>query len=357
MTMGEALTITRAAAKVRYRAPGASPTRAFPRDGSERTGERARNTSGAGAQATQATDSPGHWPGNPTTFRWLYALKDLCPEWTAQWECLTARGVTDLANDLAEDDSPSHADDFALFCQQHQRLATLVDALAHAHTQGEAMLQRLERVLIAQFPLDKAWRDAIQHRTSLLRARQKSRKHGAAYLPRILAERRNALVLVREKDGIWRTRKGAPAEQGLKQSGAARRAFLQALMRIPSLTRIEIPLTMDFTGAEAIAADVRRALASRHSMAVAARKANRTWALALRRIQSMGLKGCFDAASQTVIVDPRHLDSLKHEICHWLLEHGVDVPRTGEHIQAHEQQVHALMQELFSGSAPRTRSG
>ena len=292
---------------------------------------------------------------NTMTLRWLYALKGKCPEWYAQWEQSPVR-LQETAPGSVAGSNPSRADDFSLFCQQHRRLATLVDALAHAATHEKEMLQRLERVLIAHFPSDDAWRSAIHHRTGLLRARQTTRKHGAAYLPRILAERRQALVLIRGKKGTWHTRKGVPAEQGLKRGGAHRSAFLQELMRIPSLTRIEVPLAMDFTGAETVAAEVRKALASRQQMAVAARKEKRTWALALRRIQSMGLKGCFDAASQTVIVDPRHMDSMKHEICHWLLEHGVEGPRQASQTQVHEQQVHTLMQDFFA-SAPRKRRG
>lgn len=277
-------------------------------------------------------------PVSSLTLRWMYALMAHCPGWKSQWE---RRVAGDQASDLD------------LFCSYHHRIAALVDALPHAPSVNALALQSLERVLLAQFPTDDAWRKAIRHRVGLVRARGKTRKHSGVYWPRILAERRSALVLKRQPDGAWASRKGAAAVQVLAQSGADRRHFLQTLMEIPGLQRIEIPLFMDFKGAPAVAIEIKRALASRTTLAMAARKEGRTWNLALRRIRSMGLNGCFDAAGQTVIVDPRHVESMKHEVSHWLLGHGVGRSGAGE-MEQKEKEVEALLKRLFRASAHKS---
>lgn len=265
------------------------------------------------------------------TLRWLYDLMEQCPNWKAQW---TKR--------LQSGQEPT----LVTFLDSYHHLASLIDAMPHAHAAGGSAFQSMERVLVAQFPIDPAWKNAIRHRAGLIRSKDKSRKHGSAYLPRILAERRNAVVLIRNKAGDWHSQKSAKASQVLRQSSDDRRAFLESLMGISSLQRIEIPQHMDFAGAAAIAIEVKHALATQTQVAMAARKHGRTWGLALRRIQSMGLNGCFDAASQTVIVDPRHLESMKHEVCHWLLEHGIET-EDRKRFSDREIETEALAEKIF----------
>lgn len=276
------------------------------------------------------------------TLRWLYDLMDQCPNWKAQW---TKR--------LHGGQDPT----LVTFFESYHHLASLVDAMPHAHDAGDSAFQSMERVLVAQFPIDPAWKNAIRHRAGLIRSKDKSRKHGAAYLPRILAERRNAVVLIRNHEGVWHSQKNAKASQVLRQSSDVRREFLETLMNIPSLQRIEIPQHMDFSGAAPIAIEVKHALATQTKVAMAARKQGRTWGLALRRIQSMGLNGCFDAASQTVIVDPRHLESMKHEVCHWLLNHGIET-EDRKRFSDREIETEALTEKIFppTRKAPPTGS-
>ena len=104
---------------------------------------------------------------------------------------------------------------------------------------------------------------------------------------------------------------------------------------------------MDYTGAAKVAHEVQQALTGSNRVVVRARNEGRTWSLAIRRIQSMGLHGCFDVATQTVIVDPRHIQTLKHELCHWLLGHEVEVFDT-QQLEAREKEVDGLMKRLFS---------
>ena len=67
--------------------------------------------------------------------------------------------------------------------------------------------------------------------------------------------------------------------------------------------------------------------------------------MAIRRIKRLGARGLYDQASQTVIVDPRHPETLLHELAHWALEH--------DHMTAHtqaEEEVEALL-GWFEGKA------
>lgn len=286
------------------------------------------------SMATESLDQKENSNVNPAlrpTLRWLYELMVHCPNWKAQWFKRLNGGQQPTS---------------LTFFNHYQHLASLIDAMPHAQAMGGSALESIERVLVAQFPLDPAWKQAIRHRAGLSRSKEKSRKHGAAYLPRILAARRNAVVLIRNELGAWQSQKNAKASQVLEKSGEARRAFLETLMGIPSLVRIEIPTQMDFTGAASIATEVQQALATQVNVAQTAKKEGRSWSLALRRIQSMGLKGCFDSASQTVIVDPRHLQSLKHEVCHWLLDHGIDT-HDRKNFLTREREVETLTEKLF----------
>lgn len=274
---------------------------------------------------------------NPTlrpTLRWLQELMGQCPNWQAQW-LKRLHGKQDLTSKA--------------FFQHYHYLAQLIDAMPVAYAVSTSALKNLEQVLVAQFPMDPAWKNAVRHRSGMIRSKDKPRKHGAAYLPRILAERRNAVVIIRNPEGEWQSQKSVKAAQILFQSGQERRAFLETLMSIPSLKRIEIPAIMDFTGAAAVAAEVRDALAGQNQATTDARKIGRNWNLALRRIRSMGLNGCFDSATQTVIVDPRHMESMKHEVCHWLLDHGTEA-HTEKRFSYREGEAENLEKELFTSS-------
>lgn len=304
------------------------------------------------------------------TLNSLWELYPRCPRWQAKWEAAVAgvsrkdrtsyRGYTITRTKDGVSVSMPGAGAWAtrvimgevapkaLFGACHADLALMVDTLAHARNKDVKMLAGLEKVLLAQFPGDAAWEQAIRHRVGMLRATGKCRKHDAAIYPRILAERRNALVLIKGHKGQWETKKGSSVDRVLLASGADRRKALFVLMGLPGLRRIELPTNLNFEQMLVVAEKLSVALKGRHPLVVSARKGERQWSLAVRRIQSMGLNGCFDAASQAIIVDPRHLDSACHELCHWLIGHDVAAPNVGD-MRKIERQVHRLEDCLFRG--------
>lgn len=269
---------------------------------------------------------------SPTTMRWLYDLRPKCPSWTRQWERKVGR------DNLQSED---------LFFRHHQNIAVLVDALPQAQrNSGQEALACLEKVLLGQFPADPVWKNAIRHRVGLVKSHGKDRKHSAAISPRILAPRRNATLLVRDPVDGWKTSKGSPISKVLSHSHPTRRQFIEKLCQLPGLVSIELPLSMDYKSSPELAQQVKRALMGSTQEVVRAREEGRTWSLAIRRIQSMGINGCFDVASQTIIVDPRSLQSIKHELCHWLLGHEVEV-LDARRLEVREAEVDELMERLF----------
>lgn len=302
-----------------------------------------------------------------STLQWLLDLLPYCPSWQGRWTRvsydLTHKGRAHYRNLLLvrkragiqvgavgrQHDAATTTlarDDETLFRLCHQDLAALIDALPCAHKKGTDSFESLSKVVLAQFPSDAPWVRAMNYRIGMARRVILTSKHDPANYPRILAPRRSSLALVKSRAGAWKSSRGASIKVILKNSHSDRREFIQALLEIPGLESIEIPTDVDFRGAADCAAKISKALSSKHKTAAQARMKGRTWSLALRRIRGVGLRGCFDAATQTVIVDPRHLDSLKHEICHWLLDHSIG-RMDANRLQRSEQEVHRLMGRLF----------
>lgn len=228
----------------------------------------------------------------------------------------------------------AHKDDVrGLFLQCHNYLLDLWVAFWNAHKKGNAC-HLLKKTLLLQWPTDKVWVQMLN--TPLPTAPIQTR-----YFPRLLAERKHALVL-KKMGGCWVTRNGAPVTRVTHMCREEKKLCLEALMDLPLLVKIEIPSNMDFERLLPVLENIRRAL---KKPIICQRVKQKTgWNVAFRRIQGMGLKGCFDAASQTIVVDPRHPETLMHEMCHWMLGHGV--VSVGKGVAA-EKQVDELMGEVF----------
>lgn len=295
-----------------------------------------------------------------STLRKILDIHAKCPVWMQQWkrasQLLETTGKAQYRGfhllkikdsvlvSLSGENYRTIQSHEALFSLCHTDVAVMLDALKKSSTNDD-FRDHLCKILLAQFPHDKAWTQMIRHRVGIIKAREKRRAHDSATQPRLLAERRHSLVLIKTK-GVWHTRKGVPLDRVLVNSQEHRRIFIELLTKMPGLIRIEIPTGMDFAAAIPAAERTLAALTSRNHTAAKVRRINLEWCFAIRRIRGMGLKGCFDPATQTVIVDPRHMDSLGHEVCHWMLGHDVGNLSKQDREMA-EKEVHQLMKRLF----------
>lgn len=221
-----------------------------------------------------------------------------------------------------------------LFERCHHDLLSLLQVFANM----PAKSSKIEQVLLWHWPIDQAWKDAI---ASVAPPVYSSTFVSARYLPRLLSERKHATI-VEQTNNTWKTKKGVALEKMLRLSSENKRHTLEMLMGLPKIAAIEFSSSLDFDCLMPIANTLTKGLATQRAKKLW--KHNPSWSLAFRRIQGMGLKGCFDAASQTIIVDPRHVDTLIHEVCHWLLGHEVNT-RQGQRVE--EQQVDKLIHQVF----------
>lgn len=280
----------------------------------------------------------------------LWEMFPQCPTWTLAWQrtldalhskgsscynhlllrkengCVVARKNGDVVF-CVTDNNPQ-----LLFVQCHQSLAALWDLFVKLN--GQCPL--LRQSLLSTWRTDKVWCETIRS----MHAPDVSSR----YLPRLLAERKHALVLSKT-NGEWRTRKDRPATQVLNASSEKKRQALQMLMDLPLLNKIEMPRVFDYHELLPVLNTLNDGLKSAYVIDHALTAKRTPWTLAFRRVQGMGFKGCFDAASQTIIVDPRHMETLLHEVCHWLLGHEIHV---GKSLATEEDQVENLLKTVFA---------
>ena len=235
--------------------------------------------------------------------------------------------------------SPSNPE---LFLAVHGDLVGLVDSLKGAARQGQMPV--VLNVLLGQWPNQDAWVRAVRHRAAMAKAGLTSKEPGRGW-ERILKERKNSLGLEKGKGGEWRTRNGGNLSQVFQSSTPSRQNAIRALTRLPGVVAIELPRHLKFTVVLKVARTLRGILHSNHPAVTQALDEGRTWCLAVRPIQMMGVKGCFDPATQTVIVDPRHLESAAHELCHWLLGHEPQWSSV-ESFHKAESEVESLLEQL-----------
>lgn len=235
-----------------------------------------------------------------------------------------------------------------LFERCHQDLIDALAALAPALRADRPLFDRLVRELALHWPSDPAWTAALHHRVATIEALAYRRNpgDGQGLHPKLLAPRRESLQLHRVDRGRWQSAGGVAGEVIMAQGHPDRQAALATLMHLPGLVAIELPPRLDYSVVRLLARDLERVSQSSSPVVKHALQQGRTWRLAIRRIQGLGFNGCFDAPSQTLIVDPRHLISVRHEFCHWVLNHGVKKESETSH-EDPEAQVHRLEEELF----------
>lgn len=196
--------------------------------------------------------------------------------------------------------------------------------------------QLVKKLLLHQWPADPVWKQEIE----TIEQNFTQFSISSRYLPRLLAERKQALILYKQQN-CWVNRNGTEFKNLLNKNSKTKQKTLLLLTQLPLLEKIEIPPYLDWNTLSSIVCDLLKGL--KKPLIQDLLKGHKHWSLAFRRIEGMGFKGCFDAASQTVIVDPRHLDTLKHEVCHWILGHDIDTYS----VLDKEKEVEQLLQTIF----------
>lgn len=224
-------------------------------------------------------------------------------------------------------------------------IVKLVNALPTLARDNPDLFEASTRLLLAQSQ-DPAWQGILKRRLAVIRRavegpRPNLRGEALAFFVRNDA-------WIGKKDlvsGQWMIHDGRHLEKFIQHGNWGRKLLWSSLIKMPCLTRTELPTK--HLGHESWATAVAQAGQFLNSNQREVRQAlcsGRTWGLAIRRIKRLGLRGLFDPDTQTVIVDPRHPDTLLHELAHWVLNHN----HRFEPIQA-ERQVHALLEKFKDG--------
>ena len=219
-----------------------------------------------------------------------------------------------------------------------QAIVDLVNALPTLAREKPEVFQASAQLLLAQSP-DKAWQRAMNVRLELVR---RAVENGDRRLKgdQIALKRRNdSWVGTRAEGGTWTLNDGRELAAFIARGKPERGAFWEALTALPGIVEMEVPNKhMGYTAWVEAIDQAQRLLTCQHPAVRRALTSGRAWKLAIRRIKRLGARGLYDQASQTVIVDPRHPETLLHELAHWALEHD----HMTEHSQA-EDEVEALL--------------
>lgn len=195
----------------------------------------------------------------------------------------------------------------------------MINALPIMAKTDPRLFQASINSLLAQNPGSEDWRRAIRRRVMMIQREETARLRGDRIL---LAERRDAWGATKQADGSWRMRDGRSMDEFMDRGREGRRSILRAATLLHGLVSIEIPKS--HMAGKAWARELRRTakwLNGDHPALVEARESGRTWHLAVRRTKRLRIRGAFDAATQTIVVDPRHPETLRHELAHWVLRH------------------------------------
>lgn len=218
-------------------------------------------------------------------------------------------------------------------------LISLLDSLPELAKSDEATFQASMKVLETLTP-DQAWARALKHRLVMVkRAAQGGAGRRLSGDGFALAERKDSWRARRDGDGSWVMHDGRTLDRFVSDGSLARAEAWRAAAALPGLASIEMP-TKHLDGEVWASAFAGAAawLEGDHEALVAARGRGDSWRLALRRVRCVGLRGLFDPLSNLVVVDPRHPDTLVHELAHWVLGH-----KTGIGAVEAERQVDELL--------------
>lgn len=204
-------------------------------------------------------------------------------------------------------------------------LTALLDSLPGLARENESLYKASVTLLRVQSK-DGAWRPALNRRLALVRRAAQNQPRPSCDAA-ILAPRKDVWLATKNSKGVWVMSDGRTLSKFRTDGPDHRSALWHAATKLPGLVGVEIPTkhlgrlawTEAFLRAQAW-------LDTDHPLIKAARATGNTWRLALRRTEKYGIRGLFDPATQTVVVDPRHPETLTHELAHWVLGHSVSTP-------------------------------
>jgi len=203
-----------------------------------------------------------------------------------------------------------------------QAIVDLVNALPTLAREKPEVFQASAQLLLTQSP-DKTWQRAMNLRLAVVRRAVEINRAKRLVGDQLALQRRNdAWVAIQEKTGAWTINNGRHLSHFISRGGRERGLFWSELSKLPGLIEIETPTKhMGYAGWQNSIHKAARLLFE-HPIFQLARNKNRTWKLAIRRVKRLGIRGLYDHSTQTIIVDPRHPETLLHELGHWVLEHN-----------------------------------
>lgn len=233
-------------------------------------------------------------------------------------------------------------------------IVKLVNALPTLGRESPDLFEASAKLLLAQND-EAAWQGAMKRRLAIVRRALEGPRPNLSGGALAFVVRNDAWVgLQSPTGGDWVIHDGRSLDRFIQHGGQGRMLLWKSLIRLPALTRIEVPAK--HLGQEAwaqVATEAYRFFEADHPKVRQALQSGRTWGLAIRRIKRLGLRGLFDPDTQTIIVDPRHPPTLLHELAHWVLGH---THRT-DPVRA-EHEVHELLKSCLKpdGTSAPTRT-
>lgn len=220
-----------------------------------------------------------------------------------------------------------------------QAIVDLVESLPTLARNKPDLFVASAELLKAQSP-DPRWLRAMNLRLAVvIRAVELKRESLGGDLLAI-RPRKDAWVGTKKRHtGQWAMQDGRDLPTFMKHGGVGRTLLWETMTALPRLTYAELPTK--HLGLEAWAKamlDAQQLLNSDHPKVVESVNSGRTWSLAVRRVKKLGVRGLFVPNLQLVVVDPRHPETLLHELGHWLLDHS-----TEKELWQGEQEVHDLI--------------
>ena len=270
---------------------------------------------------------------------WLFSVHQKCPVWRAQFR----RFYQNLCQDKkatyrhfavflsgqhsfiveGQKGNASHLTQRNLFWALHGDIEDLLKALSQ--DENTVSLEVAQSLLSSLWP-DKAWKVALVQRVGAIRGAKNRKERVFSTLRPLVFARRTDSLLLQRKNNTWHTEKGTKLESIIKRSRYSKAEALKVLSQLPGLSSMEIPkgkLKWSYILREA--KNLRRALRSKNAYVKTFLAQENEWHVAFRRLHKMGLNGCFDCVTNTIIVDPRSFETLKHEFCHMVLGHNLEL--------------------------------
>lgn len=211
-----------------------------------------------------------------------------------------------------------------------QAIVGLINALPTLAREQPELYQASANLLLAQSP-DKAWQGAMNVRLALVRRAVEGKLTSGLKGDQLaLHRRKDTWVGTKTQRGVWTLSDGRDLAAFVKRGLDDRGGFWNTITALPGIIEVETPTKhMGYGAWGEVVKKAHILLDSQHPAVRQAKGEARTWKLAIRRIKRLGARGLYDQATQTVIVDPRHPETLLHELAHWILGHG--------HLTGHRQ--------------------